>query len=74
MALSNSASVLALPREIRDLIYKELLRIPNTTPPSPSGRGFGFYESFDYNHYVDMSSERFLAHSHLNLLLCNRQL
>ena len=74
MALSNSASLLAVPREIRDLIYKELLRIPDTTPPSPSGRGFGFNESFDYNYYIDMSSERFLAYSHLNLLLCNHQL
>lgn len=74
MAPSNSPSLLSIPREIRDLIYKELLCIPIITPPSPSDPGLRFHEPFKGDYYFKLSSERFPTHSHLNLLLCNHQL
>ena len=74
MAPSNSPSLLSIPREIRDLIYKELLYIPIITPPSPSDPGLRFHEPFKGDYYFKLSSERFPTHFHLNLLLCNHQL
>ena len=71
MALSDSASLLALPQEIRNIIYKELLYIPNTIPLSPSHIGLRIRNQ---NGRFNLSSERFPAYSHLNLLLCNHQL
>ena len=64
-----------MPREIRNIIYKELVYIPNLIPLSPSDPGprFSARTAGTY-HVLQLSSERFPAHSHLNLLLCNRQL
>ena len=77
MALSNRPSLLSIPREIRNLIYKELLYIRIVTPPSPSDPGPRvpvLVSGSDCGYYLELSSQRFPAHSHLNLLLCNHQL
>ena len=74
MALSNRPSLLSIPREIRNIIYKELLYIRTVIPPSPSDPGLRVTEPLKGICYIGLSSERFPAHSHINLLLCNHQL
>ncbi|CAF9910949.1 MAG: hypothetical protein HETSPECPRED_010242 [Heterodermia speciosa] len=74
MALSNGPSLLTLPPEIRNLIYGELLCIPNATPLSPFNSGPRFHERCSSGGNLMLSGERFPTHSHTNLLLCNHQL
>ena len=74
MDSSNPMSLLSMPREIHDIMYKELVFARNIILPSPSDPGLRFPELSRRKYSFELSDERFPWHSHLNLFFCNHQL
>ena len=75
MSQINGPPLLTFPREIRDLIYVALLRIPNIPPSSPQDAGPRFHPIGKYEcSTIYLSAERFPGHQNINLLMSNRQI
>ena len=67
--LETEATLLTIPREIRDLIYTALLQIPNEPPPTPEAAGPRFRNGSTF-YSMDLYPEAVYA----GLLRCSRQI
>lgn len=67
--MANEATLLSIPREIRDLIYTALFQIPNDPPPSPEEAGPRFRNGSTF-YSVDLYPEAVYA----ALLRCSHQI